>query len=94
MTQAEQTKKLLTTYLRRLTNLTGNNRAIFLPRLIGDQFIDLQELSFLDHDPAFKIIEALIAGKQKTLCRVLDARMEASNVASKKLKKLQATDLY
>src|SRR6478609_7113111 len=88
VTQAEKTKRLLTTYLRRLTNLSGNNRSLFLPRL-SEQLMDLHELSQLNREKSFSIIEALIAGKKKTLCAVLDSRMEAVNVASKKLKKLQ-----
>jgi superfamily I DNA and/or RNA helicase len=91
---SSNTKKLLTTYLRRLTNLSGNNRSLFLPRLTADQFIDLQELSFLNGENAFSIIQALIAEKQKLICPVLDARMEAANEASKKLKKLQRTDHF
>ncbi len=94
MADRTQTKKLLTTYLRRLTNLSGNNRSLFLPRLTADQFIDLQELSQLNGENAFSIIKALIAEKQKAICPVLDARMEAANEASKKLKKLQRTDQF
>jgi hypothetical protein len=89
-----QTKKLLTTYLRRLTNLSGNNRSIFLPRLIGDQMIDLHSLSQLNGENAFGILEALIAGRQKIICRVLDTRMEAVNEASKKIKKLHRLDRF
>lgn len=94
MNSAEHTRRLLTTYLRRLTNLTGNNRSIFLPRLIGEQIIDLQELSFLNGESAFKIIEALLGLKQKIICPVLDARMEASNIMSRKLKKLQRLEQF
>jgi DNA polymerase IIIc chi subunit len=88
----DQTKKLLTTYLRRLTNLSGNNRSLFLPKLTSDNFIDVQELSQLNGENAFSIIQALLNEKQKLLCPVLDARMEAANEMSKKLKKLQRID--
>jgi len=90
----DPTKKLLRTYLRRLTNLSGSNRSIYLPRLTGDQFIDLQELSQLNGEKAFTIIESLIAEKFKTLCPVNDARMEATNMASLKLKKLKRIDQF
>ncbi len=93
MANPDQTKKLLTTYLRRLTNLSGNNRSLFLPRL-NDQFVDIQELSQLNGENAFSIIRALVAEKQKTVCPVMDARMEVSNEASKKLKKLQRIDQF
>lgn len=90
----DQTKKLLTTYLRRLTNLSGNNRSLFLARLTADQFLDVQELSQLNGEPAFSLINALIAEKPKFICPVLDSRMEAANEASKKLKKLQRIDQF
>jgi hypothetical protein len=90
----DHTKKLLTSYLRRLTNLTGNNRSIFLPRLLADQCIDVQEFSFLNGESAFAIINALIANQEIILCRLADARMEAVNNASRKLKKLQRIDEF
>ena len=94
MNSTEQTKKILNTYLRRLTNLSGNNRSIFLPRLVGDQFLDVQQLSHLNGEKAFTIIEALMAQKFKTICPVLDARMESSNESSVKLKKLKRLDQF
>ena len=94
MNDPDLPKKILHTYLRRLTNLSGNNRSIFLPRLVGDQFIDVQELSHLNGEKAFGIIEALIAEKFKSICPLLDSRMEASNEASKKLKKLKRIDQF
>ncbi len=94
MALSDQTKKLLTTYLRRLTNLSGNNRSLFLARLTTDQFVDVQELSQLNGEPAFSIIQALISEKPKFICPVLDSRMEAANEASKKLKKLQRIDQF
>ncbi len=94
MNGLESSKQILHTYLRRLTNLSGNNRSIYLPRLIGDQFIDIQELSQLNGEKAFNIIETLIAEKFKSICPLLDSRMEASNEASKKLKKLKRIDQF
>ncbi len=94
MEKSQETQKLLTTYLRRLTNLSGNNRSLYLPRLIGEQFIDVHELSQLNKEKSFAIIESLIARKKKTVCAVLDARMEAVGEASKKLKKLQRLDHF
>jgi superfamily I DNA and/or RNA helicase len=90
----DKTKKLLITYLRRLTNLSGNNRSLFLARLTADQFIDVQELSQFNGEPAFSIINALIREKPKFICPVLDSRMEAANEASRKLKKLQRIDQF
>src|SRR6267154_2559548 len=94
VTQPERTKKLLKHYLRRLTNLSGNNRSLFLGRLTSDQFLDLHETSQLNREKSFSIVESIIAEKKKIICLVVDARMEASNEVSKKLKKLQRLDHF
>ncbi len=91
---SEKTKKLLNNYLRKLTNLSGNNRSIFLPKINSDQFIDIQQLSQLNGEKAFTLLESLIAEKRKAICPVIDARMEAGNEASKRLKKLQRIDQF
>ncbi|MEP2671236.1 MAG: AAA domain-containing protein [Cyclobacteriaceae bacterium] len=83
---------VLSSYLRKLTNLSGNSRSIYLPRANSEQFIDLHLLSQLNGEKSFSIIEALIAGKPKPLCPLIDTRMEASNEASKKIKRLQRLD--
>ena len=85
-------KAILNSYLRRLTNLSSNNRSIYLPRVGSDQFIDVHSLSQLNGEKSFSIIEALIAGKGKTICPLVDSRMETSNEASKKIKRLHRTD--
>ncbi|MEK6782612.1 MAG: AAA domain-containing protein [Bacteroidota bacterium] len=86
--------EILQTYIRRLTNLAGNNRMLYLPRIASDQFLDVHELSQLNKEKSFEIIEALIRGTRKVLCPVVDSRMEASNEASKKLKKLLRQDHF
>ncbi len=88
------TKHTLQTYLRRLTNLSGNNRSLVLLRLHAEQLIDVHEFSFLNGDRSFEIINALIAGRTKKLCQVLDSRIEVNNEASKKLKRLQRIDRF
>jgi hypothetical protein len=94
MQTTDQEKNILRTYLRRLTNLTGNNRSLFLLKLYADQLIDLHELNLLSGLKSFEIINALISGRDYRLCPVLDSRLEANNDASKKLKKLQRTDRF
>src|SRR5688572_24545547 len=89
-----QTKNILQAYLRRLTNLSGNNRSLLLLKLAAEQLIDVHEFSFLNGDRSFEIINALIAGRDKRLCQVLDSRVEANNEVSKKLKKLQRIDRF
>ncbi|MBK5277522.1 MAG: DUF4011 domain-containing protein [Bacteroidia bacterium] len=86
--------EILKTYTRRLANLTGNNRMLYLPRIGSEQYLDLHELSQLNKEKSFEIIEALIRGSKKILCPVVDSRMEASNETSKKLKKLLRLDQF
>lgn len=83
---------VLSSYLRKLTNLSGNSRSIYLPRANSEQFIDLHTLSQFNGEKSFSIIEALIADKSKPLCPLVDTRIEASNEASKKIKRLQRLD--
>lgn len=89
---ADAAKGILTAFLRRLTNLSGNNRGLLLLRLISDQFIDLHSFSHLGGSKSFEILKALIKGTDFRLCAVHDSRMEANNVASQKLKMLHRAD--
>lgn len=89
---ARKEHHVLNSYLRKLTNLSGNSRSIYLPRVNSEQFIDLHTLSQLNGEKSFSILEALIAGKPKPLCPLVDTRMEASNEASKKIKRIQRLD--
>lgn len=86
------TKNILRTYLRRLTNLSGNNRSLLLLKLAADQLMDMHELNHLNGLPSFEIIKALIGSRNMKLCSVLDSRVEHNNEAGKKIKKLQRTD--
>lgn len=86
---SSKTKKLLSVFMRRLTNLSANNRSLFLPRIYTDQYIDVHSLSQLNGENAFSLIEALMAQKKKIICPIVDTRMEEVNIASGKLKKLK-----
>lgn len=88
------THHILRSYLRRLTNLSGNHRSLLLLRLHSEQLMDLHRLTFLNNEPSFDIIRCLIAGKPKKLCAVLDSRVEAVNQASARLKRLQRIDKF
>ncbi len=90
----DRSKHILSTYLRRLTNLSGNNRSLLLLRLHAEQLIDLHDFTFLNGESSFEIINALIAGKNKKICQVTDSRLEANNIVSKKVKKLQRIDNF
>lgn len=89
---ARKEHPILSSYLRKLTNLSGNSRSIYLPRTNSEQFIDLHTLSQLNGEKSFSIIEALIAGKGKLLCPLIDTRMKVSNEASKRIKRIQRLD--
>ncbi len=75
-------------YLRRLTRLVGNNRSLLLLRETGQQVMDLSRLNHISVQNSFEVIEALIAGNPKTICPLVDSRMEAANVVSSTLKRL------
>lgn len=92
MIRSQAGKNILTSFLRRLTNLSGNNRNLLLLRLTQDQFLDVQSLSHLNGHPAFEIIKSLIKGLPFRICAVHDSRLEANNVASAKIKMLQRVD--
>jgi AAA domain/Protein of unknown function (DUF4011) len=56
--------------------------------------MDLHQLSFLSGEKSFEIVQSLIAGKARKVCALLDSRVEAVNLASAKLKKLQRIDKF
>ena len=88
-------QKILKSYLKRLTDLTGANRSILLLRLAGDQFIDVHKFSYLNGSKSFSIIESLITQKsQQTLCPVMDSRDEDVNLMSTKLRRLKRAEEF
>src|SRR5688572_28844286 len=90
----DSAKNILSTYLRRLTNLSGNNRSLLLLRLHSEQLMDLHQLTFLNNESSFDILKSIIADKSKKVCALLDSRVEAVNQASAKLKRLQRLDKF
>jgi hypothetical protein len=87
-------KNILHSYLRRLTNLSGNNRSLLLLRLAAEQLMDLNEVNHLNGYPSFEVLKALVGGKTIKLCQVLDSRVEYNNEVSKKLKTIQRADSF
>ncbi|MCH6235213.1 AAA domain-containing protein [Cognataquiflexum rubidum] len=83
-------KDILQIYLNRLLDLSSRNRSIYLPRLIPSQMIDLNDLDFLNHRPAFGLVESLL-GKDKnvTLIPFADPRDAKVNVLSQRLNRLE-----
>jgi superfamily I DNA and/or RNA helicase len=81
--------KVLKSYLKRLINLSANNRTLLLRRLISSQFIDLHDFDFALNKPSFQIVKDLIGQKSKVpLCKIGDSRDEETNKISLRLKKL------
>ncbi|MEP4095341.1 AAA domain-containing protein [Reichenbachiella sp.] len=86
-------REILQSYLRRLTNLSGNSRSIFLPKLPAGQFIDIHEFDFARNEPSFRILEDVLARKAKIpLCEIQNSRDEDANRLSQKLKQLKRED--
>ncbi len=82
-------KEILQAYLKRLTNLSGNNRSLLLHRLISDQFIDLNELGYIDGNPAWRIMDEVITQKSIIkLAPLSDPRDPNSNKKATRLKRL------
>jgi hypothetical protein len=82
-------------YLKRLTNLSGNNKSIFLSRLLNDHFIDIHAFDFLANKPSFYIIESLIAQRSAVeLCQAGDPRDSKTNEVSRRLKNIKRTEKF
>ncbi len=88
-------QKILKTYIKRLTNLTGHNKSLLLLHLPVSQFVDLNEFDFLNNKSSYTVIESLIAGKNSIpLFPLHDSRFEKLNKISTQLKKIQRTSNF
>ncbi|MEC7755693.1 MAG: AAA domain-containing protein [Bacteroidota bacterium] len=88
-------KDILQSYLKRLTNLSGNNRSLLLLKLNVEQFIDLHDLDHVNGVPSWQIMEHLITRKsQVKLVPQSDARDELSNKIAARLKKLNRREKF
>lgn len=86
-------EEILNSYLRRLTNLSGNNRSLLLLKLTTEQFMDVHNFDHALNEPSFKILEGVLGRKANIpLCAIQDSRDNDSNVLSKRLKKLIRID--
>jgi len=86
---------ILRSYLKRLTNLSGNNRSLLLLRQSAEQDISLHNFDHLFQGGSFKIIESLIARKEEiVLCDRHDPRNESINEISKRLGKITRRDKF
>lgn len=88
-------KDILQSYLKRFTNLSGNNRSLLLLKLNVEQFIDLHDLDHVTGAPSWQIMEQLITKKsQVKLVPQSDARDELSNKIASRLKKLNRRERF
>ncbi|MBV6646915.1 MAG: DUF4011 domain-containing protein [Cyclobacteriaceae bacterium] len=88
-------EKILQSYLRRLTNLSGNNRSLLLLRLISDQFIDINDFDFALNTPSFHVINDLIGERNSIpLCEEVDTHDADSNRLSQRLKKIMRIEQF
>ncbi|PWK23001.1 AAA domain-containing protein [Arcicella aurantiaca] len=93
---AENTlQTILKSYQKRLTNLTSRNKSLLLLSLSSEQFLDINELDFLQNKSSFNVIEQLIAQKNTiSLCDTHDPRYERVNEVSKRLRKISRTEKF
>ncbi len=93
---AENTlQTILKSYQKRLTNLTSRNKSLLLLSLSSEQFLDINELDFLQNKSSFNVIEQLTAQKSTiSLCDTHDPRYERVNEVSKRLRKISRTEKF
>lgn len=88
-------EQILTSYIKRLTNLSGNNRSLLLKQLSADHFIDLHDFDFIDNQPSFQLIADLIKDEGKIkLCDGVDSRDPIGNQLAKKLNKIHRNEKF
>jgi hypothetical protein len=76
-------------FLRRLTNLSGNNRMLYMPRLSAGKNVDFQQFSFLKGTNAFSLLHRIMQGKAASILPLADARMPEVASLSRALKNVK-----
>ena len=85
----------LSTYQKRLTNLSAANKSLLLLRAFQRQYLDLHTLDHLEGASSFQIIQALLRPKANiALTTQIDSRQASQNQASVQLKYLQRNHLF
>lgn len=88
-------EKVLKSYLRRLSNLSGNNRSLLLLRLLKNQLIDLHDFDFSEGLSSFEIIRLLLSNEKKIhLCDDVDSRNKSANELSQRLRKIVRVEKF
>lgn len=87
--------QVLRTYLRRLTDLSGNNRSLLFLKILSDQTIDVHDLDYINDESSFQIINQIIGQERSIkLCDVVDPRDQQANKLARRLKKLARIDNF
>ncbi|NQZ75408.1 MAG: DUF4011 domain-containing protein [Ekhidna sp.] len=88
-------QKILKSYLRRLSNLSGNNRSLLLLRLLKEQFIDAHDFDYEENEPSFEIVKKLIEQQKRVkLCSDIDSHSKQGNDLGKRLKKIKRVEEF
>ena len=86
-------KSLFTIYQKRLTNLSSNNKSLWLKRTLVGRFLDMDELDFVHQFSSKSLLEQLFFKTTKLpICKVLDPKEERSNKISAALQALKRMD--
>lgn len=85
---------LVSLYQRRLTDLSANNRSLYLPKLYANQYLDFTELHLLRLGaPAEQLLEkVVIQSKYIPLCHTVSSRENDVNQISRKFQALKAKE--
>lgn len=88
-------KKILKSYLKRLTNLSAGNKSLLQLKLFKGQDLDLKELEFLLRDQSdFNLIEKLLSSTSAIkIAQVMDSRNKYNNESSRILSTIFRKDL-
>lgn len=91
----QRLKKILKSYLKRLTNLSAGNKSLLQLKLFKGQDLDLKELEFLLTDQTdFDIIEKLLSSTSALkIAQVMDSRNKYNNESSRILNAIFRRDL-
>ncbi|MEN2282762.1 AAA domain-containing protein [Algoriphagus sp. SE2] len=86
-------ESIFQTYQNRLTDLSSKNKSLYIPKIEGSGFIDLQELDFLNGETSFGILKGLIRKKKRIpLIPESDPRQAKTNLFSKSIARLSFKD--
>lgn len=74
---------------RKLFNLAGNNKSLFIGKLGKETDLDIRELAFQQGEPAYQLIRQVLAGQAAIpLCAATDARDPQVAALGKSLRKI------